>query len=371
MRGVVEVVEERKRGGDAARHATRMLATLDQALTQLQRRARRRGQAASGASCAAHLDEIERPGRAAAGQRGGPAGGDPRGALAGQLAELLAACRRCPRSGWRRRWRCSPRKADVREELDRLAAHVAAARDLLADRRRGRPQARFPAPGIQPRGQHAVLQVGGRSALTRIGLDAQGRDRPAPRAGRRTSNRRRSDRRSIQRRGLMLVLSSPSGAGKTTISRRLLLERDADLALSVSVTTRPQRPGEVDGVDYHFIDRDRFDRDGRPRASSSNTPRCSATTTARRAPPVEAALAAGRDVLFDIDWQGTQQLAASGARRPGQRLHPAALDGRAGAAAEARAQDSAEVVAARMAKAADEMSHWAEYDYVIVNRRRR
>ncbi len=171
----------------------------------------------------------------------------------------------------------------------------------------------------------------------------------------------------VARRGLMLVLSSPSGAGKTTLSR-LLLERDVAIDLSISVTTRPPRPGEVDGRDYHFIQRAQFDvmvergellewaqvfgnRYGTPRG------------------PVEAALAAGRDVLFDIDWQGTQQL-----REKGRAdlvsvfvLPPSIPD--LEQRLRARAQDTAEVIRSRMAKAADEMSHWAEYDYVVINRR--
>jgi guanylate kinase len=170
----------------------------------------------------------------------------------------------------------------------------------------------------------------------------------------------------IRRRGLMLVLSSPSGAGKTTISR-LLLEREPNLGMSVSVTTRPKRPGEVAGVDYHFIDRIAFDLMVNRREllewakvfdNYYGTPRT----------PVEAALAAGRDMLFDIDWQGTQQLEEAMPQDlvrvfvlpPSTRELERRL--------ETRAQDSAAEVARRMAKAADEMSHWAEYDYVIVNR---
>ncbi len=169
----------------------------------------------------------------------------------------------------------------------------------------------------------------------------------------------------IRRRGLMLVLSSPSGAGKTTISRRLL-ERDANLQMSVSVTTRPMRPGEVEGVDYYFIDAAAFRRKVDERAlleyatvfgHGYGTPRG----------PVEQALGAGRDVLFDIDWQGTQQLAESARQDlvsvfvlpPSTRELERRL--------KARAQDSDAEVARRMAKAADEMSHWAEYDYIIVN----
>jgi len=170
---------------------------------------------------------------------------------------------------------------------------------------------------------------------------------------------------SIQRRGVLLVLSSPSGAGKTTITRRLL-ERDPTLSLSVSVTTRPPRPSEVDGRDYTFIGQAEFDAlaaRGDLLEHAQVFGHCYGTPRA----PVEAALAAGRDIVTDIDWQGTQQLSAS--------LEPdlvkvfilppslAALEARLNS----RAQDSAAVVAARMAKSAEEMSHWPEYDYVIVN----
>jgi guanylate kinase len=170
----------------------------------------------------------------------------------------------------------------------------------------------------------------------------------------------------IKRRGLMLVLSSPSGAGKTTISRALL-KRDANIAMSVSVTTRPKRPGEVGGVDYSFLDATEFNlmvnrgellEYAKVFGHYYGTPRT----------PVEKALGAGRDVLFDIDWQGTQQLKAS-ARDDLVSVFilppsTAELEKRL----KTRAQDSAKVVAERMEKAADEMSHWAEYDYIIVNR---
>ncbi len=170
----------------------------------------------------------------------------------------------------------------------------------------------------------------------------------------------------IRRRGLMLVLSSPSGAGKTTIARRLL-ELDSNLTMSVSVTTRPIRPGEVEGRDYLFVAPAAFEQLVAKRALLEHARvfgHCYGTPRA----PVEAALASGRDVLFDIDWQGTQQLAES-AREDLVSIFvlppsTAELERRL----HARAQDSDEVVAARMAKAADEMSHWAEYDYVIVNR---
>ncbi|NNG06053.1 MAG: guanylate kinase [Inquilinus sp.] len=170
---------------------------------------------------------------------------------------------------------------------------------------------------------------------------------------------------SIQRRGLMLVLSSPSGAGKTTISRRLL-ERDDNIAMSVSVTTRPMRPGEVDGRDYHFIECERYRTmvvEGELLEHAKVFGHFYGTPKAA----VEAALAAGSDVLFDIDWQGTQQLANS-ARKDLVSvfvLPPTAVE--LERRLRARAQDSDEVIAGRMAKASDEMSHWAEYDYVIVN----
>ncbi|HTT85473.1 MAG TPA: guanylate kinase [Rhizomicrobium sp.] len=169
----------------------------------------------------------------------------------------------------------------------------------------------------------------------------------------------------IARRGLMLVLSSPSGAGKTTLSRRLL-ESDSGLSLSVSMTTRPKRAGERDGVDYVFVDGERFDtavRNGELLEHATVFEHRYGTPKA----PVTEVLARGRDVLFDIDWQGTQQL------REKARddlvsifvLPPshAELERRL----KARAQDSDEIVANRMAKASDEISHWAEYDYVIVN----
>jgi guanylate kinase len=173
-------------------------------------------------------------------------------------------------------------------------------------------------------------------------------------------------RTKIARRGLMLVLSSPSGAGKTTLAR-MLLKADRDVELSVSVTTRPQRRGEVDGRDYHFIDLPRFEalvKTGKLLEWAEvfghryGTPRL----------PVEQALAAGRDVLFDIDWQGTQQLREK-ARNDLVSvfvLPPTVKELKR--RLERRAQDSHDIIGSRMAKAAGEMSHWPEYDYVIVNR---
>jgi guanylate kinase len=169
----------------------------------------------------------------------------------------------------------------------------------------------------------------------------------------------------IARRGLMLVLSSPSGAGKSTIARALL-SRDANLSMSVSMTTRPARPGEVDGRDYVFVSnaayREMVDSDGFLEHATVfdnhyGTPRA----------PVEAAMAEGRDVLFDVDWQGTQQL------RQNARADLVSVFVLPPSRAElerrlrGRAQDPVEVVLRRMAKAADEMSYWAEYDYVVVN----
>ena len=169
----------------------------------------------------------------------------------------------------------------------------------------------------------------------------------------------------VERRGMMFVLSSPSGAGKTTLSR-MLMEAMPGLRMSVSTTTRAKRRGEVEGRDYHFVDKTRFEemvkrgellewatvfdnRYGTPRA------------------PVEAALSAGQDVLFDIDWQGTQQLREK-ARADVVSvfiLPPSAAD--LEKRLSSRAQDSAGVIRRRMSRASHEMSHWAEYDYIVIN----
>jgi len=173
------------------------------------------------------------------------------------------------------------------------------------------------------------------------------------------------DQPTRQRRGLLIVLSSPSGAGKSTLSR-MLLEADANITMSVSATTRPMRPGENEGVDYHFVDTAEFERlieadefaewayvfdhmYGSPKE------------------PIKDALKDGRDTLFDIDWQGTQQLGYAfrtdlvlifilppSMRELERRLHE-------------RGTDSAEIIANRMKRAAGEIGHWAEYDYVLIN----
>jgi guanylate kinase len=177
---------------------------------------------------------------------------------------------------------------------------------------------------------------------------------------------RRHDGGEVARRGLMLVLSSPSGAGKTTLSR-MLLDRYSTIELSISVTTRKPRPGEVEGRDYHFIDGARFDAMV-ARGDLLEWAEVFGHRYGTRRAPVERALAMGRDVLFDIDWQGTQQL-----RERGRDdlvsvfvLPPSIPD--LEARLRTRAQDADDVIRARMSKAANEMSHWAEYDYVVINR---
>jgi guanylate kinase len=169
----------------------------------------------------------------------------------------------------------------------------------------------------------------------------------------------------VERRGLMFVLSSPSGAGKTTLSRMLIAETPG-LQMSVSATTRPMRPGETEGRDYYFVDQDRFD------AMVSNGELLEwATVFGNRygtpRAPVEASLAAGHDVLFDIDWQGTQQLRS---RSPSDVVSVFILPPSVSALEQrlhTRAQDSDEVIRGRMKKAGDEMSHFDAYDYIVVN----
>jgi guanylate kinase len=170
---------------------------------------------------------------------------------------------------------------------------------------------------------------------------------------------------TIRRRGLLLIVSSPSGAGKTTLTR-LLLRDDQDIKLSVSVTTRPRRLSEVDHVHYHFIDASTFET-MRERGELLEHAKVHGNYYGTPAAPVEQALAEGRDMLFDIDWQGTQQIY--------DRLRPdivsvfvlppsaAELKTRL----ERRAEDSPEIIARRLQNARIEIGHWTEYDYVLVN----
>ena len=168
-----------------------------------------------------------------------------------------------------------------------------------------------------------------------------------------------------RRRGLLIVLSSPSGAGKSTISR-MLLAADGDVTMSVSATTRPIRPGEVEGRDYHFVSEADFARMVDEGEFAEWAPVFDHQYGSPQT-PIKAALKAGRDVLFDIDWQGTQQLHAAMGEdlvrvfilppsmiELERRLHD-------------RGTDSEEIIAGRMSRAASEISHWAEYDYVLVN----
>jgi len=169
----------------------------------------------------------------------------------------------------------------------------------------------------------------------------------------------------ITRRGLMLVLSSPSGAGKTSIARSLLT-RDKEINMSVSATTRPRRPGEAEGTDYYFVDEEKFKTDINKQLFLEYA-RVFDHYYGTPMGPVQKLLSSGCDVLFDIDWQGTQQIKAK-ARDDLVSIFvlppsTAELEKRL----ITRAQDSAEVVAGRMARAADEMSHYPEYDYIIVN----
>lgn len=171
---------------------------------------------------------------------------------------------------------------------------------------------------------------------------------------------------TMARRGLLLILSSPSGAGKSTLTRRLMAW-DPMIRFSVSATTRPPRPGEVDGRDYHFHSRAGFEA---LVASGGMLEHAEVFGNLYGSPraPVEAAMAEGRDTVFDIDWQGGQQIrqAMRGDVVSVFILPPsmAELERRL----HGRGQDGKDVIAARMAKSRDEISHWAEYDYVLVNR---
>jgi guanylate kinase len=174
-----------------------------------------------------------------------------------------------------------------------------------------------------------------------------------------------ADGPKIKRRGLLLVLSSPSGAGKTTLARRLI-EVDRAITMSVSVTTRAPRPGERRGQDYHFIDEASFHA-MREKGELLEWARVFDNLYGTPRAPVAAAIAAGRDSLFDIDWQGAQQLSE---KLKHDVVRVFILPPSASALAErlsVRAQDAEDVVKRRMAAASAEISHWPEYDYVIVN----
>lgn len=170
----------------------------------------------------------------------------------------------------------------------------------------------------------------------------------------------------LGRRGLLLVLSSPSGAGKTTITRRLVELEGEGLEISVSHTTRPKRPDEIDGRDYHFVDQPGFAR-LRERGAFLECAEVFGHWYGTARDAVEIALNAGRDVVFDIDWQGSQQLAEA---MKDDLVHifilPPSLEALE-QRLKRRAQDSAAVVAQRMSRAGDEMRHYDEYDYVVVN----
>lgn len=174
-----------------------------------------------------------------------------------------------------------------------------------------------------------------------------------------------ADHPTRRRRGLLIVLSSPSGAGKTTISR-MLMESDGEVTMSVSATTRPKRPGETDDVDYHFVDDAEFDR----MIQSGEFVEWAPVFGHRYGTPknpVKDALRAGRDILFDIDWQGTQQLqAAMGEDLVTIFILPPSMQELERRLRE-RGTDSQQVIDERMSRAASEISHWPEYEYVLVN----
>jgi guanylate kinase len=173
------------------------------------------------------------------------------------------------------------------------------------------------------------------------------------------------DQPNRQRRGLLIVLSSPSGAGKSTIAR-MLLDADADVTMSISATTRAKRPGEVDDIDYHFVDDDRFDAMIRDNEFAEwayvfdhryGSPK----------EPIKEALKIGHDILFDIDWQGTQQLrGAFGTDLVRIFILPPSME-ELERRLRARGTDSEDVIESRMRRAASEIGHWGEYDYVLIN----
>ncbi len=175
-----------------------------------------------------------------------------------------------------------------------------------------------------------------------------------------------ADASNLKRRGLMLILSSPSGAGKSSISRSLIDEERERIFLSISVTTRPRRPSEIEGIHYHFIDAARFTR-MRDSGDLLEWAEVHGNLYATPLAPVEEALAKGLDVVFDIDWQGASQVLAA---KPDDVvsvfiLPPSMAELKA--RLERRAEDKTDIIARRLANARDEIEHWPEYDYVVVN----
>jgi guanylate kinase len=176
-----------------------------------------------------------------------------------------------------------------------------------------------------------------------------------------------TDKRHVEiaRRGLMLVISSPSGAGKSTIARNVL-ETDRQISLSVSVTTRARRPSEIEGVHYHFVSHKEFER---LKSSDSLLEWAEVHGNFYGTPrePVEVAMAEGRDMLFDIDWQGAQQLQD---KMPADVVSifilPPSME-ELQSRLNRRAEDAADVIATRLKNAREEIAHWREYDYVVIN----
>ena len=221
-------------------------------------------------------------------------------------------------------------------------------------------------------GDAGGTRIPGRQSVAGVTIPIDAAPARAPRGGMSDPNdtpalpqRRRPHETELQRRGLLFVLSSPSGAGKSTIAR-MLLEADESIAMSVSATTRAMRPGEADGRDYHFVDMAEFKRmvaDGEFYEWAHVFDHRYGTPKA----PVKAILDQGRDVLFDIDWQGAQQLfQQAGGDVVRIFILPPSVE-ELHRRLSARGTDSAEVVAARMARAASEISHWDGYDYVLIN----
>src|SRR4029079_6420955 len=289
-----------------------------------------------------------------------------RARLAEQVAALLETSERFDPDRLNQEAIMIAAKADIREELDRIASHVAQAREMI---RKGGPVGRrldFLAQEFN-REVNTCCSKSNDLELTNTGLEMKN---VVEKFRQQVQNLEQSMTAGafdgVERRGLMFVLSSPSGAGKSTLSR-MLIESTPGLKMSVSATTRPMRPGEVDGRDYFFVDKPKFEAMVKKREllewatvfdNRYGTPRAA----------VEAALSAGEDVLFDIDWQGTQQLREK-ARADVVSvfiLPPSAAD--LEKRLHNRAQDSDAVIRSRMSRASHELSHWAEYDYIVINR---